>query len=152
MKKTIAALFLVTGVAGGLQAQNRGEFGAGLVVGDPTGVTAKYWMSRVDAVAFIIGLRDDFAVSADYMVHSWTIFPRPASGKLGGYLGAGAGFRDLSDDNVFGIRALAGASYILQDYPVEIFAEVVPILRLAPDTEGDLDMGVGVRYYFNAHR
>jgi len=31
---------------------------------------------------------------------------------------------------------------------LEIFAEIVPVIEFAPDTDGDVDGAIGIRYYF----
>ena len=51
------------------------------------------------------------------------------------------------DRSQAGLRLPLGLSYLMnQTY--RIFAEIVPVVRFAPDTGGDVDGGIGVRYYF----
>jgi hypothetical protein len=49
---------------------------------------------------------------------------------------------------LFGIRFLGGAVYLIEKTPLEVFAEIAPVLRMAPSMGSNLDGGVGVRYYF----
>ncbi len=54
MKNWIRALAFLSIAAIGPSAQGR-NFGIGLVLGDPTGLTAKYWTSSTTALDFAIG-------------------------------------------------------------------------------------------------
>jgi hypothetical protein len=56
------------------------------------------------------------------------------------------------EDSQAGIRFPIGLSWLAERVPVELFAEIVPVLEFAPDTDGDIDGGVGVRYYFKTGR
>ena len=63
----------------------------------------------------------------------------------------GAGIRYVSnedDDDELGIRLPVGLEYVFQNVPVRIFVEWVPVLDLTPDTELDMEGGVGIRYFF----
>jgi len=60
-----------------------------------------------------------------------------------------AGLRVLAGDHPeAGLRIPLGLSYLLSQAPVEIFAEIVPVVEFAPDTSGEVDGAIGVRYYF----
>ena len=52
------------------------------------------------------------------------------------------------DHSEAGIRIPLGITYLVHTAPLEVFAEIVPVVRFAPDTAGDVDGAVGVRYYF----
>jgi hypothetical protein len=128
-----------------------GDFGAGLILGAPTGLTAKYWLTpntAIDgAIAWHFGDKDRLQLHAD---HLWHIFPRELrvpNGVLPVYIGGG--LRVIAgDDAEAALRVPLGLSYLLDRVPVEIFLELVPMLTVAPNTEGDLDGAIGVRYYF----
>ena len=65
------------------------------------------------------------------------------------YFGGGVRIIDREEkDNKFGIRIPAGIECWLQNESFRIFAEIVPILELAPDTELNFEFGVGIRYFF----
>jgi hypothetical protein len=49
---------------------------------------------------------------------------------------------------LFGFRFVGGVAYLIENTPLEAFAEIVPVLRLAPSQGANLDGGVGLRYYF----
>lgn len=127
-----------------------GDFGAGGIVGSPTGLSAKYWLNSRDAfdaaVAWHFGHVDQLQLHSDYLYH-YTVPNLSTRGRLPLYFGGG--LRVLAgDDSSAGIRFPLGASFLFPEAPVEVFAEIAPVLEFAPDTEGSLDGGVGVRFYF----
>jgi len=131
------------------QAQEKpGQLGLGFIAGTPLGASAKYMLSRDFAADFALGAEGgDFDMHSDLLVHLRDLLPQPQKGKLPFYLGLGFKIRTESD-TFFGLRFVGGASYLVQDQPIEFFAEIAPVLRLAPSPDGDIDGGVGVRYYF----
>lgn len=146
-------LTLVCLLAAGLTpaaAQNSGAIGAGVIIGNPNGLTGKFWLSEGQALDLGLGFSDNVSIYGDYLWHSWSVFPQPAEGKLPGYLGLGVQIGDSSrHDTGLGLRAVAGIAYWLPRNPVEIFLEVVPVLQLSEDSGLHLNAGLGVRYYFN---
>jgi hypothetical protein len=147
----------------GRQADARqGRFGLGLVLGDPTGFVAKYWLSSSTAVD--AGLAFSFGgfllVYADYLVH----FPLEAPsvpGKLHPYVGAGvmvlsntetersnAVLFTSSGNAGLAIRIPLGIEWMLKDTPLGTFVEVTPGIGFVPATFGFVGGGIGLRYYF----
>lgn len=145
-------LTLVCLLAAGLSpaaAQTSGAIGAGVVVGSPTGLTGKFWLSEGHALDLGLGFSEHVSIYGDYLWHSWSALPQPAQGKLPGYLGLGVQIGDSSrHDSGLGLRAVAGLAYWLPRNPVEIFLEAVPVLELSDDTGLHLSAALGVRYYF----
>ncbi len=45
-------------------------------------------------------------------------------------------------------RVEIGLTYIFERAPLDVFFEIVPLLDLTPETRGDVQGAVGVRYYF----
>jgi hypothetical protein len=133
-------------------ASGPGRFGAGFVIGEPTGFSAKYWLNDIMALdgGFGFSLRDDDNVylNADILWHNYDLIP-VSRGRTAAYLGVGPSieFRD-DEDNRFGVRVPIGVSYQFDDKPLDIFLEFAPILDLSPDVEGDFNIGVGLRYWF----
>lgn len=129
-----------------------GSFGFGPTIGVPFGGSAKYWFNSRNAADLALGADDgNLHVHADIITHLNDAFPQPSKGYLPLYMGLGFTLKD-EHDAFFGIRFLGGVSYFLPDNPLEIFAEVAPILRLAPDLGSAVDGGVGVRYYFGGNK
>lgn len=54
----------------------------------------------------------------------------------------------VSDDPEFGIRIPVGLAYLFADIPVDIFAELAPVVNITSDTGFDLTGGIRARYYF----
>ena len=147
MKMLLALVYLFAAGVNPLWAQKAGDVGAGVILGNPTGGTAKFWFTDSQALDAGVGFSTRLALYGDYLWHSWKVLPQPSEGKLPVYLGLGAQFRTVSP-NEFGLRTVAGIAYWLPRNPVEIFLEVVPVFRLSPRDSVGLDAGVGLRYYF----
>ncbi len=130
-----------------LWAQKAGDFGAGVILGGPTGPTAKFWLNDTRALDIGLGLNDNLTLYGDYLWHSWKALPQPSEGKLPIYLGLGAQIRDAHHNDP-ALRAVAGIAYWLPRNPIELFFEIVPVFRLSHDADAELDAGIGLRYYF----
>lgn len=127
-------------------------FGAGLMVGEPTGASLKYWLSDVSALDAVIGVSlddgNDFAAHADYLYHFNDVIDLTKN-RMALYVGGGPRFKvqDHGDD-IFGIRTVAGLDYIFDDIPVDVFLEAGPVFDLSPDAEVRYTVGVGARFWF----
>lgn len=138
-----------------VQPGSPGDLGIGAVLGEPTGLTGKYWLSSKTAIdaamAWHFGDDDRFQIHADHLWHIDVPALGIPGGKLPFYIGGGlrviAGNRSEA-----GFRIPLGLSWLAEQAPVEVFAEIVPVIEFAPDTEGQLDGGVGIRYYFKTGR
>jgi len=134
---------------GSMNAQHKGV-GLGIIVGEPTGFSFKYWATTSTAFdaalawSFIDG--GAFHIHVDYLLHSFTLF-RIDEGKLPFYYGIGARLK-TSDDTQLGVRVPLGVAYLIQNAPVDIFFEIVPILDFIPKTDLKINAAIGARYYF----
>jgi len=141
-------------------------FGIGVILGEPTGISVKKWISgdrAIDAAAaWSFSDNESFQFHADYLIHKFGILKTNAAmGRLPIYFGVGARVKMEEDDDdhwkghdnndedlLIGVRIPFGISYILLKEPVDFFAEIVPILDVAPDTDFDLNAAIGARFYF----
>ena len=129
-----------------------GRFGAGLIIGEPTGATLKYWFNDTLAIDGAIGWgfhhETDLHIHSEILWHKFDLISVP-EGELPFYIGVGARvkFRD-DDDERIGIRVPVGVSYIFEDIPVDIFLEVAPIIDFTPSTRGGFTAGIGARFWF----
>jgi hypothetical protein len=159
MKRHILGVVVCTCLLIQTQAfgQDKG-FGAGIILGEPTGISLKQWLNDtravVGAVAWSFSGRDSFHLHGDYLIHDFDEF-KPERGRLAYYYGAGARllFREgrgrYSDDDVhIGVRVPLGLNYLFHTAPVDLFAEIVPLLDVAPDLNVTLEAGIGARYFF----
>lgn len=130
----------------------RGDLGVGLIVGEPTGLSVKYWLSDDEAVDAGAGWsfsgHDSFHLHADYLVHRFEIIDTDEdAGRAPLYYGIGARIKDKRDGTALGARVPLGISYMFADTPFDLFAEIVPILDLAPDVDLDINVAIGFRFY-----
>ncbi len=130
-----------------------GKFGAGLIAGEPTGGSAKYWFTDKLAIDGAFGWsaheHTDLYLHSDILWHNFDLIP-VSQGAMPVYFGAGGllRFRNSGEDDQFGIRAPVGVSYLFDKAPVEIFAEIGPALDLTPAVRGEVTGGIGFRYWF----
>jgi hypothetical protein len=153
MKKLILlAVFFTLILVGNVIAQDRG-FGLGVILGEPTGVSGKLWLSGKSAIdmaaAWSLSKDNELHLHGDYLVHSFNVI-KVEKGRLPIYYGIGGRIRfdDGDGDDNIGVRIPVGMAYIFSGAPLDLFLEVVPILDLAPDTDFDMNAALGMRYYF----
>lgn len=133
------------------QGQNKG-FGAGIILGEPTGLSGKYWLSNRTAVD--AGLAWSFLKGGSLHIHGdylWHVFDAlkieketiPLYFGLGGRLKLGG-----KDGGRLGVRIVGGVDFLVHTVPLDIFLEVAPIMDLVPATQLGLNGGIGVRFFF----
>lgn len=139
-------------------AARSGDQGYGLLVGIPSGVSAKYWLNDLSALDGGVGVvGGDWEVHADFLYHDFRWYERlnmaPPSrdAEVPFYFGIGPRLV-FADEREFGLRLPAGFSYLPHADIWEVFAEVAPVVRLTPDWGLNGDIAVGARYYFTAIR
>jgi hypothetical protein len=155
-----ALLFLVTGQT---SAQER-KFGLGVIIGEPSGLSAKLWTSPSTAFDFGLGWsvggdrisRYDGSynggtrvhVHMDYLWHSFDAIESserfPLYYGIGGRVNTGAGYNSSA-----AVRGVIGVVWLPRETPVDIFLEVVPSLQLTSSTGFAIDAGLGARYFFH---
>lgn len=130
-----------------------GKFGVGVILGEPIGASVKYFFNDTLAIDGAAGWsshdHSDFYLHSDVLWHNYDLLP-VARGRLPVYFGVGGlvRFRNHNEDNQFGIRVPVGISYLFDNAPVDIFAEIGPALDVAPFIRGEITGGVGVRFWF----
>jgi hypothetical protein len=142
MKRIIVLILLVVMVSVGTVTA---DTGAGVILGDPTGISVLFG-NRVAAAA---------AWSLDSYLHLhadlW-LLNRPLVDPLNWYFGVGGklqilGDNDDSDELRAGVRVPFGIQwYVLPR--LELFGEIVPGVSVIPETDLDVDGGIGIRYHF----
>lgn len=147
----LAAAFVAAQPAQEAKAQVS-HVGLGIILGEPTGINLKMFMSERNAlnfgVAWSLSGNNDLHLQGDYLLH-WYGKINPEVGRMPIYAGLGARIklRENADDN-FGIRIPVGLAYEFADAPFDIFGELVPLLELTPDTDFDLEGAIGARFWF----
>jgi hypothetical protein len=143
----------------------RHGIGAGIILGEPTGLSVKKWISDTSAIdaaaAWSFDDFESFQLHIDYIRHNYDlIHTRKLAGRLAVFYGLGGRLKlrdhnrgtdtaGRDDDARLGLRIPFGLSYTLKQNPVEFFAEVVPLLDVVPEAKPGLGAGVGARYYFS---
>jgi hypothetical protein len=151
VKKIVIGLCIV--VCLGVSWQEVRALGVGVILGEPTGISFKQWMTKGNAVGGAVAwsFREESALHAhvDYLYHRPGM---PAAdsdvGRLLLYFGIGARFKAQENDSRLGARIPLGVDYVFASSPLDIFLEIAPLLDLAPETEFRLNGGFGIRYYF----
>jgi hypothetical protein len=157
MRRSISILALAAClVAGTAEAQSRG-FGLGVIIGEPTGLSAKLWQSRTTALDFAAAwsFTDEaaFHLHGDFLVHNFNLI-HVDRGQLPFYYGIGLRVKlsdeEKKDDTSVGLRIPVGLDYLPGgNTPLDVFLEIVPILDLVPNTDVTLNASFGVRYWFH---
>ena len=143
---------------GTLSAQNN-SFGIGIILGEPTGLSLKFWTSYSTAIdvaaawSFIKG--SAVHLHADYLLHSFDLIKLDIN-QLPVYYGIGGRikFVDVTDNGNdkhnyrVGVRIPLGLDFLPANIPFDFFIEIVPLLDLIPKTEFNVNGGIGFRYFF----
>ena len=151
MKKIIISIplffFLLSSI---LLSQDKG-LGIGAILGEPSGLSVKYWTSESNAIDLAVGysfmsLGSGLGVHIDYLYHVNDLFE--SEYKLPVYYGFGIRFSfPDNEDTVFGARGVVGVLWYPENLPVDLFAEIAPSFRLLPSAALDFGFGLGGRYY-----
>lgn len=147
-----------------------GNFGAGIILGSPSGLSFKYWVREREAMdagfaASLFGSHG-WRIHADYL---WVVavLARDTTYDLGAYAGAGgrilqhARGKDRDDDLHLGVRGPIGLVFDFSKggLPLDVFVEGALLIDFrfnddSRDPEGhgnlgaELDLALGVRYFF----
>ena len=152
-------LFLL---AQGSVAQER-PFGLGIIIGEPTGLSAKLWTSSDNAFDFGLGwsvggdrigkfngtysggsrvhLHMDYLWHAFEVIHSTERFPLYYG--LGGRFNSGGGYTSS-----VAARGVFGIAWLPRETPIDVFLEIAPSFQFTPSTGFGMDAGLGARYFF----
>jgi hypothetical protein len=132
-------------------SQSKG-FGLGIILGEPTGISAKYWTSSSTALDFGLGYsfvkNSRVHLHADYLFHVNNLFE--TSENIALYYGPGARLRLVDNgDSRLGFRFDVGLVWIPRGAPIDVFVEVAPLLDIIPETDFTFNGGIVVRFFFN---
>ncbi|MEQ1665946.1 MAG: hypothetical protein ABL927_11275 [Bdellovibrionales bacterium] len=139
------------------KTKHSSQIGLGIVVGDPTGISANYFLDNAHSIDAALAWSDSFTfhLHGDYLLHKPRYF-FVENKPIGLYYGIGARLRSrksskfASDEDgiELGARAPVGLKYVFFDPRIEIFGELSAVFDVMPKTALDFDIGVGARYYF----
>lgn len=133
------------------------KYELGVILGSPTGLSSKMHLANnrsIDAViAHSLAHDIDFEFHSDYLIEKAHTFDINAPEPLELYFGIGArlGLIDGGEDDnelAIGPRVPIGVAYKFHNPVLTVFGEAALILNIIPETDADVDAGVGVRYRF----
>lgn len=155
MKQFISILFLVF-FTNSLCLANHKQWGAGVIFGDPTGLSGKYQLSPDNAID--AALAWSIASNTKLIMHSTYLFNRNKEItieeiQLDWYFGLGARIslqerNSKNNEFYFGPRAPIGLKYFFHEQSIEVFSEIAIVFDIVPETSADIDFGLGARFYF----
>ena len=130
-------------------AQGRG-LGLGLMIGEPTGISVKGWVTNSGAIDLGIGYpslsnTQGTVLSADYLWHSHIFRSReyfPLFYGIGGIFGVSSG------TDIMGARGVLGIAWWPHHSSLDIFFQLQPTLYFKPISQFEFDFGFGVRVFF----
>ena len=165
----LLALVALVGVSRPAAAQtidsDKGVFGVGLIIGEPSGISCKLYLGEESNTAIAAAAGFAFAANgmhahADFLWHPW-ILSNADRFVLVGYFGVGARVlghnrRFDNDDFHVGARGVVGVVFDFISLPLDAFAEAAGVMDYRtgggdPDHDNlgpSLNVSIGVRYYF----
>jgi hypothetical protein len=170
---TVVAALLLVASAKSASATEVGygrKFGLGLVLGDPTGLSGKYWLGSTNAIDFGLGFARygftgcyydnnnvrhcgyrDTSINIDYLWQSNLV---RGNAQLDWYIGVGGrlyffGDRYYAHGVDIAARAPIGLALMFSNPSfIEIFFELAPALYVIPFADFVIEGGLGIRFYF----
>lgn len=140
------------------------KFGFGIVLGEPSGLTAKNWIDQINAIDFGLAysITNYVLLNVDYLWHFHSVFGKSSNfaQRLTPYIGGGGMvafssgesgkkiFQKQENSVALGFRIPIGIEFHVPKPNLGIFLELVPGLFIFPSTTGFLGAGIGVRFYF----
>ncbi len=156
----LSVLFIVGSAAFAQSPQGR-KYGFGIMLGDPSGITAKIWTQPSNA--WVIDLGTSYfgspRIDVDYLWHFDAFNSRVATlyAGPGGAIGFGKGhgvyykndqgFYVRDNGTGLGIRGVFGVNFVPTTSPLEFFFEVGMLVGITPDFGSAVDAAIGMRFY-----
>jgi hypothetical protein len=145
-------------VAGASARSLGGPFGLGVMLGDPTGLSGKYFLSDTHALDFAAGFgftrEEGFQFQMDYLWHPHVLVTTKYF-RLPWYVGVGPVVQIVSryadkkrDDIGIGARVPFGLAFALTKVALDPFVEIAPGIEVFRHADFRIDAAIGVRYYF----
>lgn len=135
-----------------IKAQNK--IGAGIILGEPTGLSIKYRFNNLNSVEFGFGesaireqKRNYYYLDYLFSINELTNF----EGRETVYSGIGIQHitKGIANDLTWGIRGILGLEYMIEAFPLDIFSEVSYVVKFASEFNPSYTVVLGSRFYFN---
>lgn len=149
----LAVLFIVP-------AASAKDFGLGIILFGPTGISTNYFLDSDNSIdgALSWSLNDG---DQNIYLHSTYLWHKPRLLRLDKvaldvYFGGGGRLISWDDppgeerdpETHFGVRGVAGIGHTFKNPCIELFGEISMTMDVIPETDADLDLGLGARFYF----
>lgn len=147
MKKTLIVLFTACVILGmSYNSADAQSTELGVIVGEPTGLSAKFWTGGSTAIDFAAAWSsggDTIHFHSNYLVHMWL------NNRSSFYVGLG-GRVLLKDSSEFAARVPLGLQINLVRGRLGLFMELAPMLDIIPETGSGIDINgaLGLRFRF----
>jgi len=146
MKKIAIFIFSLFSLLAVSQAQDIPRYELGVILGEPLGISGKWWHNRQSAsdiaAAWSFTENGVVEIHSDYLFH-W-LYPHVNVGDLPLYFGIGLSVR-IGNEAFFGARVPLGIEYIIPYLPLSVFAEFAPIWHVLPEVTIVVSGGAGIR-------
>ena len=153
MNKPVLYIIILLSLGTISSAQDK-YYGIGIILGEPSGLSGKYWLNNTNALDFGLGFsftnfnNSQLQLNCDYLWNIYNLFK--TSEKLVIYCGPGIKIlTGGSNDSRLGVRGVTGIGWFIKDAPLDVFFEAAPVVYLIPGTILKIDGGIGARYYFS---
>jgi len=160
MKKIFYSIVFSSLTFTGFSGHASKPFGLGVILFGPTGFSGNYFLNykySIDgALAWGIGDRyQSIYLHSTFLYHNRNLL-KISNSKLDVYFGGGPRVVSWSDypgrkrkeATQLGIRGALGTGYEFKDPSIEVFGELSLTMNVVPETDADIDIGLGARYYF----
>ncbi|MEW5901512.1 MAG: hypothetical protein AB1715_08645 [Acidobacteriota bacterium] len=147
-KRTAFGILIAVAIMCGSALAQAHHYGVGLILFEPSGVTARAWLGRSAAIDGAVGWSAErgyyLHIHADFLFYE-TRLARDRNLALSFYLGAG-GKIIFRDEESAWFRIPLGLDFLLQRSPLEFFFELIPSFNFS---QLKVFGAVGFRYVFN---
>lgn len=132
-----------------------GKFGLGARIGEPTGISTKFWSNPNRSLnlsaawtASRANNTNRLVLQGDYVFYSYNALQLDLENmSVPLYYGLGAQLR-TGQESEAGVRIPLGIDFVFQNAPLDLFVEIAPTVNLFPSTWFEVNGGVGIHYFF----
>ncbi len=153
LRKFLLAALLMFSAVPAARAAAPGPFGLGVVLIDPTGLSANYYYEKQRSFAGALGWSDDhLRLNLDHLWYRRDIIVIDRT-PIDLYFGVGGRLyqhekRNGDNESEIGVRVPVGVAYIFRKIPIQLFGELGPALIIVDDSAFIIDIAIGGRFYF----
>jgi hypothetical protein len=162
LSTVLALALLATPARAGSDIGYRRSVGIGGMIGDPTAITAKFYVGRHNALDTALAFGPETDWMYVHLVYLWhpSVLAREPGFDLDWHIGVGGVVTNSPydrwwwydhyryDEPVIGVRTPIGLDFNLARAPLQFFGDVAANTYIVPETAIDLGAALGLRVYF----